>query len=131
MKLAHGKMTVEVLAGKRIIKTGAVGAVTAEEVRWMTNALVTNSVAWKATGWAYIADISKMSPAAPDVSQELVTLHTKLATAGCRAVAFVEGNAIFLAAQAKQHQKQAHASFLEGHFKTEDEALKWVSTIVK
>ncbi len=131
MKLVHGAQTVEVLTGKRIIKSGAVGATTAEEIRWLINTLVTNSAAWKTSGWAYMVDITKMSPASPEVSQELVQLHTKLTAAGCRAMAFVEGSAIFLAAQAKQHQKQSHAAILEGHFKTEAEALKWISTIVK
>ena len=131
MKLTHGAQVVETLPGKKIIKSGAVGATTVEEVRWLTNTLVTVSAAWKLTGWAYIVDISKMSPAAPEVSKELVNLHKQLTAAGCRAMAFVEGNAFMLAAQAKQHQKESHAVIREGHFRTEAEALKWVETIVR
>ena len=116
---------------KKVIKSSAVGATNAQEVRWLTTTLVNNSAAWKATGWAYVVDISKMSPAAPEVSKELVNLHKQLTAAGCKAMAFVEGSAFMLAAQAKQHQKESHAVIKEGHFRTEAEAMKWVETIVR
>ena len=72
-----------------------------------------------------------MAPAAPEVSKELVNLHTQLTAAGCKAMAFVEGSAFVLAAQAKEHQKQSHAIIKEGHFKTESDALKWIDTIIR
>jgi len=131
MKVTHGAQTVETIPGKKVIKSGAVGATNAEEVRWLTSALVRNSAAWKASGWAYMVDISKMSPATPDVSKELVNLHTQLTAAGCKAMAFVEGSSFVLAAQAKEHQKQSHALIKEGHFKTEADALKWIDTIIR
>ncbi|MBR2927610.1 MAG: hypothetical protein IKC24_00430 [Oscillospiraceae bacterium] len=131
MKYTHGAQVVETIPGKRAIKSSAAGATTAEEVRWLTNTLVTNSAGWKAAGWAYIVDISKMAPAAPEVSAELVNLHKQLTAAGCKAMAFVEGSAFILAAQAKEHQKQSHAVISEGHFRTEVEALKWIDTIIR
>ena len=131
MKLNHGAQVVETIPGKRIIKSGAAGATNAEEVRWLTSTLVSTAAPWKASGWAYIVDISKMAPAAPEVSKELVNLHTQLTAAGCKAMAFVEGSSFVLAAQAKEHQKQSHAVIKEGHFKTEAEALKWIATIIR
>ena len=131
MNLTHGAQTVQTYTGKRIIKSGAVGATNVEEVKWLTNTLVGLAAAWKASGWVYIVDISKMSPVAPEVSQELVTLHKKLTEAGCKAMAFVEGGAFFTAAQAKEHQKQSHAVIQEGHFRTEEEAIKWTDTILR
>ena len=131
MKFTHGAQTVETIAGKKAIKSGAVGATTVEEIRWLINQLTTLSGAWKVTGWAYIVDITKMSPAAPEVSAELVNLHKKLTAAGCRAMAFVEGSAFMVAAQAKAHQKQSNAAIQEGHFRTEAEALTWVDTVVR
>lgn len=131
MKYTHGAQTVETIAGKRAIKSGAVGATTVEEIRWLVNQLVTQSAQWKTAGWAYVIDITKMSPAAPEVSAELVNLHKQLTAAGCKAMAFVEGNAFMLAAQAKEHQKQSHAVIKEGHFRTEQEALAWVDTIIR
>jgi len=131
MKFQQGNQTVETIPGKRIIKSGAVGATNVEEVRWLTNTLVRQSAPWKTQGWAYMVDISKMAPATPDVSAELVNLHKQLTASGCKAMAFVEGSAIFLAAQAKEHQKQSHAAIQEGHFKTEADAIKWIDTIVR
>lgn len=131
MKFTHGVQVVETIAGKRAIKSSAAGATNAEEVKWLTKTLVTTAAPWKASGWAYIVDISKMAPATPDVSKELINLHTQLTAAGCRAMAFVEGAAFVLAAQAKEHQKQSHSMIKEGHFRTEAEALKWVDTIIR
>ena len=131
MKLTYGAQVVETITGKRAIKSSAAGATNAEEVRWLTKQLVSISAPWKTSGWAYIVDISKMAPAAPEVSKELVNLHTQLTAAGCKAMAFVEGSAFVLAAQAKEHQKQSHAIIKEGHFKTEADALKWIDTIIR
>lgn len=131
MKYSHGAQTIETIAGKRAIKSGAVGATNVEEIRWLINQLVTLSGAWKTTGWAYIIDITKMAPAAPEVSAELINLHKQLTAAGCKAMAFVEGGAFMVAAQAKEHQKQSHAIIKEGHFRTEAEALAWIDTVVR
>ena len=131
MKLTYGVQTVETIFGKRIIKSSAVGATNADEVRWLIKQLMSLSMAWKAQGWVYMIDISKMAPASPEVSAELVELHKKLTAAGCKGMAFVEGAAFVLAAQAKQHQKQAHTVIQEGHFRTEADAIKWVDMILK
>ena len=131
MKYTHGAQTVETITGKKAIKSGAVGATNVEEIRWLINQLTTLSGAWKATGWAYIIDITKMAPAAPEVSAELVNLHKQLTAAGCKAMAFVEGSAFMVAAQAKEHQKQSQAAIQEAHFRTEAEALAWVDTIIR
>ncbi len=131
MKYTHGVQSVETITGKRAIKSVAVGATNVEEIRWLTKQLMTLSGVWKTSGWAYIVDISKMDPAAPEVSAELINLHKQLTAAGCRAMAFVEGSSFMLAAQAKEHQKQSHAVIREGHFRTEAEALAWIDTIVR
>ena len=130
MKVTHGVQTVETIPGKRVVKSGATGATTVEEVQWLTKQLVTFSAPWKTKGWIYMVDISKMAPATPEVSKELINLHKALTTSGCKGMAFVEGAAFVLAAQAKQHQKQAHTVMHEGHFRTEADALKWIDTIL-
>lgn len=131
MILTHGAQKVEIYNDKRAIKSGAVGSTNVEEVRWLITTLMQQSAAWKISGWAYICDISQMQPAAPEVSKELVDLHKQLVISGCKAIAFVEGASFFTAAQAKEHQKQSKAAIQEGHFRTEAEAVKWISTIVK
>ncbi|MBQ4166401.1 MAG: hypothetical protein IJD85_08780 [Oscillospiraceae bacterium] len=131
MSMTHGAQTVQVYMDKHAVKSSAVGHTNVEEIKWLTKTLVSSAAAWKSTGWAYICDISHMSPVTPDVSQELVNLHKELAAANCKAIAFVDGSAIFTAAQAKTHQKQSHSAFQEGHFKTEDDALAWIATIIR
>lgn len=130
MTYTHGAQTVETIAGKRVLKSGAVGSTNVEEVRWLTEKLVSLSSAWKSSGWAYIVDISSMSPVTPDVSQELVNLHKKLAAAGCKAMAFVNFASFVTGAQAKEHQKKSNTLIQEGQFKTEAEAIKWIDTII-
>lgn len=131
MNLSHGTQTVETFNGKRVVKSGAVGSTNVEEVKWLTNMLSSISAPWKTLGWGYIVDISKMSPAAPEVSQELVNLHKVLTAGGCKAMAFVDGASFFTAAQAKEHQKQSHAMIQEGHFRTEADAIKWIDTLLQ
>ncbi len=131
MVLTKGAQKVETYNGKRVLKSGAVGATNVEEVKWLIATLSQYSAAWKLSGWAYVCDISQMQSATPEVSHELVGLHKLLATSGCKAMAFVEGASFFTAAQAKEHQKQSKAAVMEGHFRTEAEALKWVDTIIK
>lgn len=131
MNLKHGAQTVETIAGKKYIKSGAVGSTTLEEIQWLTKTLSTQSTAWKFTGWGYISDISKMSPVSPDISAELVNLHKALEDANCKAMAFVVGGSFFTDAQAKTHQKQSKTGIQEGHFRTEAEAIAWLDTIIK
>ncbi len=126
-----GAQTVETIAGKKYIKSGAVGATTLDEIKWLTKTLSSASAAWKLSGWGYISDISKMSPVTPDISAELVNLHKALEASNCKAMAFVVGSSIFTDAQAKNHQKQSQAGIQEGHFKTEAEAIAWLDTIIK
>ncbi len=130
MTYKHGAQTIDTYAGKKVLKSGAVGSTTVEEVKWLTEKLVSLSVAWKSTGWAYIVDISSMSPVTPDISQELVNLHKKLAASGCKAMAFVNFASFITGAQAKEHQKKSNTLIQEGQFRTEAEALKWIDTIV-
>ena len=131
MKYTHGTQTVETIAGKKIVKSGAVGSTNVEEVKWLTKTLVSASAVWKATGWGYICDITKMSPVTPDVSEELINLHKELAVAGCKAIAFLDFCSFMTGAQAKEHQKKSNSPFKEGHFKSEEEAVKWLEETVK
>ncbi len=131
MTLKHGAQTVDTYPGKRIIKSGAVGATNIEEIQWLTKTLVSNSSAWKLSGWGYICDISKMSPVSPEASTELVNLHKALATSGCKAMAFLDFCSFVTGAQAKEHQKKSNTAIQEGHFRTEEDAIKWIEGIIK
>ena len=131
MTYTHGVQVVSTYPGKRILKSSADGATNVEEVKWLTDKLVELSKSWKGSGWAYVCDISKMPPVTPDVSTQLVELHKALEASGCKAMAFVNFAAFITGAQAKEHQKKSHAAIQENSFRTEEEALKWIDTIIK
>ena len=59
--------------------------------------LLSNANAWKGSGWAYIADCSKMDPVGPEEGGVLVEMTKKFVAAGCKAFAFVEGYAFAFA----------------------------------
>ena len=131
MKLTHGAQTVETFSDKKVIKSGAVGSTTVEEVKWLTKTLVSHAIAWKSTGWGYVVDISQMSPVTPEISAELVNLHKELSAANCKAMAFVDKFSFMTAAQAKQHSKESHVQIQEGHFGSDEDAFNWIKTIVR
>lgn len=131
MELRNGNFVVSTIPGKRVIKSATVGKGTVEQIKWLTKQLVSQSVPYKATGWAYLVDISKMDPVTPEVSAELVEMTKAIVAAGCKVTAFVEGGSYMTAAQVKQHQKSANATVQEGHFSTEAEAMKFIDGILK
>ena len=130
MALTHGVQKVETIPGKKIIKSGAVGTTNVEEVQWLTHTMKSLAEPWQTSGWAYIVDITKMDPVSPDVSAELVNLHKVLGDANCKAMAFVDYCAFVTAVQANQHQKQADNGIPQAHFKTDEEAIAWIETII-
>ncbi len=130
MTYNHGAQTIETYEGKRIIKSGAVGATNAEEVKWLIDGLTKLSVPFKNDGWGYICDIGKMAPVTPDVSEILVGLHKRLAECNCKAMAFVNFAAFITGAQAKEHSKKSHTGIVEATFRTEEEAIKWIESVI-
>ena len=122
---------IQVYAEKRVIKSRAVGSTTAEEVKWLSDTMVSYASQWKDSGWAYIVIINEMYPVTADVSAELVELHKKVEKAGCKAIAFVDAGAFIISAQAKRLQKKSKSAYKEGHFKTEEDAFEWIESILK
>ena len=122
----HGTQQIYVYSEKRIIKSSAIGTTNVEEVRWLSEKMVSFAEEWKESGWGYVCCIGEMSPVTADVSEELIELHKKLETSGCKAIAFVNPDAFMVGMQAKKHQKKSKASYKEKHFKTEEEAVAWL-----
>ncbi|MBQ2823490.1 MAG: hypothetical protein IJF18_02825 [Oscillospiraceae bacterium] len=131
MTYNNGAQVITTYPGKRMLKSAAASATTVAEVKWLTDKLAELSSSWKMSGWGYVCDISHMPPVTPEISEELVNLHKVLAASGCKAMAFVNFAAFITGAQAKEHQKKSHTVIQEGTFKTEEEAIKWLETIVK
>lgn len=122
----NGAQSVETISGRKIVLSAGVGKTNVDELKWLTETVLSEAKAWKTTGWAYIADCSQMSPVSPSEGGELVTMTKKFVDAGCKAFAFAEGNSIMLKVQAQKNTERSQTGVAEAHFATVEEALDWL-----
>lgn len=130
MAKKNGAQTVEKVAGRKIVLSAGVGKTNIDELKWLTDTVLLEAAAWKSTGWAYIADCSKMSPVSPAEAGELVGMTKKFVEAGCKAFGFAEGTSIMLKVQAQKNTERSNTGVIEGHFATVEEVLDWLKTEV-
>ncbi|MBQ3104282.1 MAG: hypothetical protein IJC59_00255 [Lachnospiraceae bacterium] len=126
MAKKNGAQSVELIPGRKIILSAGVGKTNVDELKWLTETVLSSAKAWKGSGWAYIADCSKMSPVTPAEGGELVTMTKKFVEAGCKAFAFAEGSSVMLKVQAQKNTQRSQTGIPEGHFATVQEALDWL-----
>lgn len=126
MAKKNGAQTVDVVAGRKIVLSAGVGKTNIDELKWLTETVLASAKAWKASGWAYIADCSKMEPVSPAEGGELVTMTKKFVEAGCKAFAFAEGKSVLLKVQAQKNTQRSQTGIAEGHFETVEQALAWL-----
>ena len=126
MAKKNGAQTVDVVAGRKIVLSAGVGKTNIDELKWLTETVLSSAKAWKASGWAYIADCSKMEPVSPAEGGELVTMTKKFVEAGCKAFAFAEGKSVLLKVQAQKNTQRSNTGVVEGHFETVEQALAWL-----
>ena len=131
MAQKNGAQSVETITGRKIVLSKGVGQTNIDELRWLTDTVLSNAKAWKATGWAYIADCSEMKPVSPAEGGELVTMTKKFVEAGCKAFAFAEGKSIMLKVQAQKNTERSQTGVTEGHFATVEEVLEWLKNDIK
>jgi len=130
MAKKNGAQSVEVISGRKIVLSAGVGKTNVDELKWLTQTVLDEAKAWKASGWAYIADCSQMSPVTPAEGGELVNMTKAFVEAGCQAFAFAEGTSIMLKVQAQKNTERSQTGVLEAHFATVEEALDWLKTEV-
>ncbi|MBQ6886089.1 MAG: hypothetical protein IJN54_01045 [Lachnospiraceae bacterium] len=124
----NGAQSVEVISGRKVILSAGVGKTNIDELKWLTETILSLTKSWGSTGWAYIADCSQMSPVTPAEGGELVTMTQKFVDAGCKAFAFAEGKSIMLKVQAQKNTERSQTGVAEAHFETVEEALDWLKT---
>lgn len=127
MTKVNGAQSVETIPGRKIILSTGVGKTNIDELKWLTKTVLDSAAAWKSTGWAYIADCSKMNPVTPAEGGELVIMTKKFVEAGCKAFGFAEGSSVMLKLQAQKNTQRSETGVLEGHFATVDEVLTWLN----
>ena len=126
MGITKGAQTVDRVTGRNIIVSAGVGRTNADELKWLTQTVLSNASLWKSTGWAYVADCSKMDPVGPDEAGVLVEMTKAFVDAGCKAFGFAEGSSIMLKVQAQKNTQMSKTGVPEGHFATVEEALDWI-----
>lgn len=126
MAKKNGAQSVETVAGRRIVVSAGIGKTNVDELRWLTDTVLAEAAAWKSSGWAYVADCSRMDPVSPTEGGELVVMTQKFVEAGCKAFGFAEGQSIMLKVQAKKNTERSNTGVAEGHFATVEEALDWI-----
>lgn len=126
MAKKNGAQTVETIPGRKIVLSAGVGKTNVDELKWLSDTVLAEAAAWKATGWAYIADCSQMSPVTAAEGGELVTMTKKFVDAGCKAFGFAEGKSLMLKVQAQKNTERSQTGVAEGHFETVDEVLAWL-----
>ena len=131
MAKVNGAQSVETIPGRKIVLSAGVGKTNIDELKWLTETVLESAAAWKATGWAYIADCSRMNPVTPAEGGELVIMTKKFVEAGCKAFGFAEGSSVMLKLQAQKNTQRSETGVLEGHFATVDEVLTWLQDEVK
>jgi len=131
MAKQNGAQSVEVIPGRKIVLSAGVGKTNIDELKWLTETVLSSASAWKSTGWAYIADCSQMSPVGPVEGGELVQMTKKFVEAGCKAFAFAEGKSLMLKVQAQKNTERSQTGVAEAHFATVDEALAWLKDEMK
>lgn len=126
MEMKNGAQTVTLIPGRKIILSAGVGKTNIDELKWLADTVLSHVKAWKASGWAYIADCSKMDPVTPAEGGELVTMTKRFVEAGCKAFGFAEGKSIMLKIQAQKNTERSETGVAEGHFATVEEVLAWL-----
>ena len=87
---------VEDIPGRRVILSAGIGQTNPTDLQWLMDTVLKHAVAWKASGWAYIADCTKMKPIGPQESSVLVKMTKAFVDAGCKAFGFAEKTGIDL-----------------------------------
>ena len=126
MAKKNGAQSVETIPGRKIVLSAGVGKTNIDELKWLSETVLSSAKSWKNSGWAYIADCSQMSPVTPAEGGELVTMTKKFVEAGCKAFAFAEGTSVLLKVQAQKNTQRSQTGIAEAHFATVEEALDWL-----
>lgn len=126
MAKKNGAQSVDVVSGRKVVVSAGVGKTNVDEIKWLTQTVLSSAAAWKGSGWAYVADCSQMKPVSPSEGGELVKMTKAFVDAGCKAFAFAEGSSVMLKVQAQKNTERSNTGVPEAHFATVDEALKWL-----
>ena len=126
-RITSEKGWIDVEVGRCIVKSAGVGKWAPEDVSDLTTGILTLAKPFTGKRWAYIADPTKMDPIlSKETSAAFIQLHAALEGAGCKAIAFLDGNTAAMKLQSQKHQNNSDTKMEVLHFKTEAQALDWL-----
>lgn len=121
---------VDTIEGRNIIKSGGIGTWKPEEVQQMADNIVKLAKPFAGKKWAYIADPTKRDKIiSKETSAAFIKLHIDLEAAGCKAIAFLDGNTAAMKIQSQKHQNSSDTKMEVVHFKNMEQALDWLKDI--
>lgn len=117
-----------IVKGRNILKSAGVGNWKPEYVETLSKNLFELVKTFEGKPFAYIADPTKMNPIlSKETSAAFTSLHVELEKAGCKAIAFLDGNTAAMKLQSQKHQNLSEAKEMQVlHFKNDEEALEWL-----
>ena len=113
--------------GRRIVYSRGTGVAHAHEIAWLYETIVEMSKDWHDDkGFVYMAFIEELEQVSPKGSGQYVKLHETLARAGCKMIAYIEGNSYEVSVQSSKHKQMSNSpETVNKYFITEAEGLKW------
>ncbi len=116
---------------RRIVYSRGHGVAHAHEIEWLYENLVDLAKDWNdEKGFAYMAFIEELQQVSPKGSGQYVKLHETLAQAGCKCIAYIEGNSYEVSVQSSKHKKMSNSpQTVNKYFITEAEGLAWFAEL--
>ena len=112
---------------RRIIYSRGKGVAHAHEIAGMYETIAEFAKEWGKEPWGYMAFIEDLQQVSPKGSGQYVELHKTLAAAGCKCIAYIEGNSYEVSVQSYKHKQMSQTpETINKYFQTKDEGLKWL-----
>lgn len=115
---------------RKIVYSKGTGIAHAHEIEWLYETIVEFAKESNYIGndWGYMAFIENLQQVSPKGSSRYVELHKSLEAAGCKYIAYIEGNSYEVSVQSSKHKEMSQTpGTVNKYFITKDEGLKWFS----
>ena len=115
---------------RKIVYSRGSGVAHAHEIEWLYETIVefAKESCFTDNDWAYMAFIEELQQVSPKGSSRYVELHKSLEAAGCKYIAYIEGNSYEVSVQSSKHKEMSQTpGTVNKYFITKDEGLAWFS----
>lgn len=112
---------------RNIVYSRGTGVAHAHEIEEMYKTLVEFAKNFpEGSSWGYMAFIEDLQQVSPKGSSRYVDLHKTLEAAGCKYIAYIEGNSYEVSVQSYKHKQMSQTpATINKYFATKDEGLAW------